>query len=287
MVDQAEALRNKVRKLQESSTRVIGILSGKGGVGKSVFAVNFALALHRHGKKTLLIDLDIGMANVDILLNLYTAYHFVDMIDKRLPIESVIAQHPSGLSIISGGSGLSHLFNLDEESFRFFLEQFAHLKRMYEYVIFDLPAGFNADTHRFLSAVHEVILVTTTEPTSLADGYAAIKLMTKNHIDVPIFCVINRYDSLQEAKRIWFNLEHATARFLGKTLTLLGTLPRDRAVVQAVKNQKPFLTGDPKAKVSIGLEALTKKYLQQEAYQAPPSFDSFIHRLKSLFRSKG
>jgi len=68
---------------------------------------------------------------------------------------------------------------------------------------------------------------------------------------------------------------------------LLGTLPRDRAVVQAVKNQKPFLTGDPKAKVSIGLEALTKKYLQQEAYQAPPSFDSFIHRLKSLFRSKG
>jgi flagellar biosynthesis protein FlhG len=288
VVDQAEALRRKVEQYQQQAhTRVVGVLSGKGGVGKSIFSVNFALALNRLGKKTILIDLDIGMGNVDILLNLHATYHFADMIENEIPIESIIVEHSSGLSVISGGSGLSDLFNLDNRKFDFFLEQFKHLKRNYDMIIFDLSAGFNAETLRFISAVHEVILVTTTEPTSLADGYAAIKMMTTHQIDVPIFCVVNRYDNELEAKMTWSSLETTAERFLGKKLTFLGGLPRDHAVIKAVKEQTPFLTGDPKAKISLSVHQLARKYLGQESTNNEQSLDSFVDRLKAFFRSKG
>lgn len=288
MVDQAEALRRKMEEYQQQAqTRVIGVLSGKGGVGKSIFSVNFALALNRLGKKTLLIDLDIGMGNVDILLNLHAVHHFADMIEKELPIESIIVEHQSGLSVISGGSGLTDFFGLNDRKFDFFLEQFKQLKKTYDMIIFDLSAGFNAETLRFINAVHEVILVTTTEPTALADGYAAIKLMTTNQIDIPIYCVINRYDSEQEAKLTWSSLERTSERFLGKQLFFLGGLPRDHAVIKAVKEQTPFLTGDPKSRVSLSVHQLTRKYLGQESMGNAQSLDSFINKLKSFFRSKG
>ncbi|MGV3488261.1 MAG: MinD/ParA family protein [Tuberibacillus sp.] len=288
MADQAEALRRRVEQYQQQSkTRVVGVLSGKGGVGKSIFSVNFALALNRLGKKTLLIDLDIGMGNVDILLNIYASHHFADMIDKELSIDAIIVEHPSGLSVISGGSGLIDLFKLDDEKFDYFLTQFTQLKRQYDLIIFDLPAGFSAETLRFLSAVHEVILVTTTEPTALADAYAVIKMMTIHQLDIPIYCVVNRYDTIQEARSTWSSLENTAKRFLGKSLTLLGGLPRDHAVVNAVKKQMPFLTGDPKSKISLSIHQLARKYLGQESIDDGRSLDSFIDRLKSLFRSRG
>ncbi|WP_077615098.1 MinD/ParA family protein [Caenibacillus caldisaponilyticus] len=286
-MDQAEALRRKVQRLRAANTRVVAVLSGKGGVGKSIFSVNFALALNRIGKKTILVDLDIGMGNVDILLGLHAPGHFVDMLNRRLPIESLIVQHRSGLSVISGGSGLDDLFKIDEGDFQHFLEQFKKLQHAYDVILFDMGAGLDEAALRFISAVHEVILVTTPEPTALADAYAAIKLIHAKVGDVPVRCVINRYDNEREAKEAWKNLSYTAKRFLNKELKLLGELPRDHTVVRSVKARSPFVTDAPHSKIAIGVQRLAAGYLNENTEGHAASLDSFINKLKHFFLSKG
>ncbi|GGH82166.1 flagellar biosynthesis protein FlhG [Pullulanibacillus pueri] len=290
MKDQAEALRRRVERLkinhtaQTRHTKVIAVLSGKGGVGKSVFSLNFALGLHQSGKKTLIIDLDIGMGNIDILLGLHCQHNIVDMIDNQLKIETVITYHESGLGVLTGGSGLSDLFKLNETKFAYFLDQLRELKRHFDFIIFDLGAGMNHDTLQFVKAVHEILLVTTTEPTALTDAYAVVKITHRYANEIPIRCIINRYDSEREVKETWAKLSGVSERFLGKNIHFLGALPRDTAVIKAVKRQKPFLIEEPRSKISSKLKGLIATYLQDEAVHPETSLDSFIFKLKHLFR---
>ena len=287
MFDQAEALRRKMeqRKLKETtSTKVVAVLSGKGGVGKSVFSLNFALGLNQQNKKTLIIDLDIGMGNIDILLGLHCQYNIVDMIEKQLSIEDVIAYHDSGLAVLTGGSGLTQLFHLDKDKFNFFLDQLNKLRNHFDVIIFDLGAGMNEDILNFVKAVHEILLVTTTEPTALTDAYAAIKIASLYANDIPIRVIVNRYDDEQEVGETWTKLSNVTKRFLGRELSFLGSLPRDTSVVKAVKSQQPFIISSPRSKVSIHLNRIVSTYLNEGNDQNKPTMESFITKLKRLFR---
>ncbi|GGE46366.1 flagellum site-determining protein YlxH [Pullulanibacillus camelliae] len=290
MADQAESLRqrmeqhHRLEKVQQ--TKIVAVLSGKGGVGKSVFSSNFALALNNAKQRTLLIDLDIGMGNIDILLGMNGRYNIVDMIDQRLPVQEVLNRHPSGLSVLTGGSGLTDLFQLNDDKFAYFLEQLQHIKNDFDMIIFDFGAGINESTLKFVSAVHEILLVTTTEPTALTDAYAVIKIIHKYSPEIPVHCVINRYDNEKEADETWQKLSTVAKRFLDKDLVLLGCLPRDRAVVKAVKLRKAFLEADPRAKVAINITELAANYLNGQSAQQQDTMDSFIMKLKHLFRKK-
>lgn len=285
MNDQAELLRQRVmQKKQDSSKNTIisAVLSGKGGVGKSVFATNFALALNRAGKKTLLIDLDIGMGNIDILLRLPAGRHFADFIKNRRPIRECITETADGLHVIPAGSGLGQVFELSEDDWYHFITEFRLLKNEFDFILFDLGAGMTRETISFLSAVHEILLVTTPEPTSLTDAYAAVKTIHRYTPEIPVKCVINRSDSEVEAKGAWDKISGVSERFLLKKLDLIGFVPRDRAVVQAVKYQKPFVVTDPASQAAKAIDTIVRRYTTGDAGEVF-RFDGFVNKIKRFF----
>lgn len=288
MYDQAESLRKLVdnRDKMSSDTKVISIVSGKGGVGKSNFSINFAIALRQAGKRVVLIDLDIGMANVDILMGLSTRYNIVDMIENQLSIWDIIEKGPGDVSFISGGSGFTELFKLNERKFNRFVEQLEKLQGEFDYVIFDMGAGVSENSLQFILSSNESIVVTTPEPTSITDAYAMLKYLHNLNSDLHCNILVNRTESKKEGIKTGENFQRVARRFLDKEVTFLGYLPNDKTVLKAVKRQVPFLILEPKGQISKNLQEVVKRYLGESKTSDKPLFRSFINNFKSLFKER-
>jgi len=262
--DQAQKLREKLNQLRNTSeAKTIAVISGKGGVGKSNFALNFALSLAKNNKKVLLFDLDIGMGNIDILLGLTPERSIVDMFEEDIPIDDIIEQGPHSLSYIAAGSGLSDIFHFSEEKLDYFYQQLQNLVQSYDYILFDMGAGVTNDSLHFILAANECFVVTTPEPTALTDGYAMIKHITQKQFDLPLYLVVNKAFSQKAGEKTMKRMQDVVSQFLNKSIEPLGILPDDRVVTKAVTSQVPFLSYDEKAKISQALTHLTNQYLEQ------------------------
>lgn len=291
MNDQADALRNKMIRAKNSSekdemnnTKIIAVVSGKGGVGKSNFVVNFSLGLQKKNKRVLIIDLDIGMANIDILLGQTSTYSIVDMIQKEMSIWSVIEKGPLGLSYIAGGSGLSEVFEMNKEKANFFYRQIESLEKEFDFIFFDMGAGVTTSSFHFLLSSHEVFLVTTPEPTSITDAYGMIKYIDFKEKELPISMIVNRAHSNKEGDHTSQNVLNVTKSFLNKDIHLLATLPDDVVVWKAVRAQQPFFLLSPRSKPTIAIEKAVNNYLQvdHKPEDKEKSIGSFIKKLKGF-----
>ncbi|RPF55977.1 MinD/ParA family protein [Aquisalibacillus elongatus] len=289
--DQAYELRKKVNQDQSDSKQAhtIAVFSGKGGVGKSSFALNFSICLSKQGKKVLIFDLDIGMGNIDILLGMYPKYNINDMLNQQLDIKEIIETGPTNLSYIAAGSGLSDFFHLDAERFNYFLTQLESVTTEYDYIIFDLGAGMSEEHMAFISAVEECFVVTTTEPTSVTDAYAAIKHIVLERPEVNISLMVNRVNGPNESLIVFNRLQAAVQNFLSYQLNLLGSLPDDPIVIKGVKEQTPYYILNSKARVSKNMAKLVLDFLK--ANQALPINSElnekvFVSKLKSIFKRK-
>ncbi|WP_416150932.1 MinD/ParA family protein [Salipaludibacillus sp. HK11] len=290
MNDQADALRNKMtranttsEKNREINTKVIAVVSGKGGVGKSNFVVNFSLGLQNSKKRVLIIDLDIGMANIDILLGQTSTYSIVDMIQKEMSIWSVIENGPSGLSYIAGGSGLADIFEMDSGKADFFYRQIESLTKEFDYIFFDMGAGVTSSSFHFLLSSHEVILVTTPEPTSITDAYGMVKYINLKEPELPISMIVNRARSTKDGKHTSQNVLNVTKRFLNKDIRFLATLPDDEVVWKAVRAQQPFYLYAPRSKASQAIQKAVDRYLLDGVKgNESKSIQSFLSKLKGF-----
>ncbi|WP_338452066.1 MinD/ParA family protein [Niallia oryzisoli] len=282
MEDQAEKLREKL--LQHHSniqTKTIAVISGKGGVGKSNVSLNFAITLHKKGHKVLLFDMDIGMGNIDILMGASSIYSIADFFINDVPLKNMITEIPGGIHYISGGTGLSRLTKITEESIQAFFAQFFNLLGDYEYVIFDMDAGMNESSLRFILAVDEVIVITTCEPTSITDAYAAMKYITLANKMIPFFIIVNRVQTEKEGMDTYTRISKVLNHFLEKNAVLLGILPEDPIIPQAVNRQIPFIKLNENAPASKALFSMVEKYCLQN-FELPTNFKKphFITRLK-------
>lgn len=266
MRDQAVQLREKMsRKNTKPSirnTRVLAVTSGKGGVGKSNFTLNFALALIEQGKSVLIIDVDLGFANIDILFGHAPRETIAGMLDKQLAIEDVIERGPLGLQLIAGGQGFSGLFELDADKMKRFMEQLGSLQGKVDFVLLDTGAGLSENNMRFLLAADEVLLVTTPEPTSVTDAYSVVKMMHAKDSDLAIRLVVNQCTDGREGQQTAENFAEVAQRFLDKNIRTLGILPSDLHVPQAVKKQEPFLLAHPGSSASKAIRTLAAEYLE-------------------------
>ncbi|MBU9720338.1 MULTISPECIES: MinD/ParA family protein [Bacillaceae] len=291
MHDQAAILRNKMKDFsnppESINTKVIAVASGKGGVGKSSFTINFALALQEKNKKVLIIDLDIGMANVDIMLGLSATYSIVDMLEGSMPIHSIISSGPAGISFISGGSGLNELFQMDELKKNFFLQQLAMLSG-YEYILFDLGAGVTKDSLQFLMSAHEVFIITTPDPTSVTDAYGLIKYLHHEDKDIPLFLVVNRVRTKKEGQATANSVSRVCEQFLNKNINYLISIPEDDAVWKGVRSQSPFVLISPRAASSVAIFEAVNRFLYGNGNEIKEtSLTGFVTKLKSFFYTKG
>ncbi|GGK13614.1 ATPase [Caldalkalibacillus thermarum] len=291
MKDQAEGLREKMRRSQtKTGPRTIVVTSGKGGVGKSNVALNFALSLVERGKPALLFDLDVGFANIDILIGYSPRKTFVDMIEQQLPLNQVIERGPYGLELISGGSGLGKLFHVDQEKLHHVLLQLDTLANRVDYIVLDTGAGLSHESLSLMLAADDVLVVTTPEPTSLTDAYGVIKVLCKYNRESHLHLIVNRctkpWEGLQTARR----LQAVAQQFLNKEFNYLGYLPHDSAVQKAVLNQQPFIKMFPASKAAQAMKVITAQYLGQQFEQQPVEKEgrlrSFFKQLIAPFRQK-
>jgi len=282
MHDQAAGLRRKLEmngNIKQAKT--ISIVSGKGEVGKSNVAINFSISLLHRQKKVLLIDLDVGMGNVDILLGLHAPRTIIDMFNQGLSIHEITEKGPNGLAYISGGSALADFFTLDQIKMDYFLKQYEALVGIYDYIIFDMGAGVTRDSMFFVLASDECFVITTPEPTSITDAYGMIKHVVNNKGNMPIYVLLNRSLTQKNGSKVLKEFKYIVARFLQIEITLLGILPEDKTVTTAVIKQTPYVLLKEKAAVSTAMVQLVNTYLSfsTEKFEVKPSF-SFVRKLK-------
>ena len=286
MYDQAENLRKLIERSQTGKkTKGVSVVSGKGGVGKTNISVNLAVGLSRLGKKVLIIDLDIGMANIDIITGVTAHSSIVDMIEHKLSIFDIITEGPASISLISGGSNLSKIFQLDAIKFSYFVRQLEQLNHHYDYVLFDLGAGITKDSLNFILASHEMMIVLTPEPTSITDGYALVKTINQHDQQLPMYLIVNSCENEDEGYETAMRFKRATREFLNVEISIIGTLPFDRTVSKAVRAQVPFLMYAPKSKMSLSMDKLIYTYSGHELTKKK-GLDSFLTKLSTLFSSK-
>ncbi|MEE3893941.1 MinD/ParA family protein [Priestia megaterium] len=286
MNDQAAVLREKVLKKHQNSLRnckTLAVLSGKGGVGKSNLSLNLSLALTKQKQRVLLFDMDIGMGNIDILIGQTASYTMVDLLEKKLSIQQIIKKGPQNLAYVAGGTGISSVFEWSPSDLVHLIQELNSLTNQYDYMIFDMGAGMSESVLKFLKAVDEMIVVTTPEPTSITDAYAAIKLAASYSVSAPVRLIINKTLSDKEGNETYERFNRAVQQFLNISISLLGIVPNDQAVQKAVNRQIPFLLQNPASKASISLIEMVSILIPQDNRVTAKNEGMFIRRLKRFF----
>lgn len=241
MNDQAKSLRELKNRVVNAgnSTEVITVASGKGGVGKSNTSVNMALSLGSLGHRVLLIDVDLGLANADLLLGVYTKQTLFDFFERGMKLSQIISRVNDNVHLLSGGSALTDSDMLDNVNRELLRNELNDLMG-YQFIIFDTGAGINKNVTYFSLIADRVILVTTPEPTSITDAYALLKSLYKSKGDINVEIVVNKATNEKEAKNTSDKLIKVSSSFLNKTPKYLGYISEDRHVQRAVKAQKPY-----------------------------------------------
>ena len=258
MNDQAEKLRLMVRK-NTRTARVIAVTSGKGGVGKTNVAANLAICLAASGREVVLLDADLGLANIDVILNLRTRRTLADVIESGRSIDEVIVPGPGGIRVIPGASGLVQLSDLTEFQRQRLIQEIGALEHQADFIIVDTGAGITRDVLAFCEAADHTVVVTTPEPTSITDAYAMIKRLSRTRQCARVSLLVNMTASRTEAKKVFQRLSAAGSRFLDAALYDAGYILRDEHVAQAVRQREPLVLAYPRCQASYCLLALAGK----------------------------
>ncbi len=268
--------------------RVVAISSGKGGVGKTNLTVNLALALAELGKKVIIFDADLGLANAQVLLGVAPALSMYDCLYGGRSIEEVIYPVTRGIWLVSGGSGIVELANLDQERRQHLVRAIDYLESAADYLLLDTGAGISKEVLGFVAAAREVIIVLTPEPTSLTDAYSLIKIIDRFHLHNQVYIVVNRAQDQNEARQTVARLEKVINQFLTLKTLPLGFVLDDRTVGRAVKQQKPVYLLAPQSSAAICFKEIAARLDGQKTGQLDmPVLErgagGFVRKLLRLF----
>lgn len=249
--------------------RVVTVTSGKGGVGKTNISVNLALALSEMGYRPLIVDADIGLANVEVLFGMSPGCKLNDILSGDKSIRDIVAEGPYGVGFISGGSGFDELSRMDGSKVGALFAGLSELDGLYDAYIIDTGAGISDTVVSMAAAADEALIVTTPEPTSVTDAYALIKAIASRNRAATMRLIVNKAESGEEADDIMSRLTRVTGKFLDLKLWKLGYILNDPLVVRAVKQQQPLLIGYPHSRTSKCIREIASRLTEGGTY-APP-----------------
>jgi len=264
--DQASSLREMVKKGQnpegrkkmprKNSLRVVAVSSGKGGVGKTNVVAGLALSLARTGKKVLIIDADLGLANIDILFNVRPELNISDVMNGEATIKEILVDLQENISLIPAGSGISDLTRLSDAQKLSLLNEFDSVDGDFDYVLVDTGAGISDNVLYFNIAADDCIIVTTTEPTAITDAYALMKVMSLEHGYRHFKLIVNMVKSEKDAKKVYFSLSQAASKFLDSAvIEYIGCLPVEPKISESVIRRMPYINSNPDSEFT---NAMTK-----------------------------
>ncbi|MDR1858828.1 MAG: MinD/ParA family protein [Treponema sp.] len=277
MEDQAEKLREIMRQKKSErtgglsqrlangnkdgrKTRIITVTSGKGGVGKTNLSVNMALAFARLGKKVVVMDADLGLANVNVMLNMIPKYNLYHVIKKQKTLREILVETEYGISIVAGASGFSQIANMGEQERQNFINELETLS-FADIIIIDTSAGVSNNVLDFIAAADDAIIITTPEPTAITDAYGIIKIIAMEYdsLNIGLKLVVNRARGVKEAKDVADRMITIAGQYINIKVDYLGFIYDDQTVPMAVRRQRPFMVVDPKCKASICIQHLVER----------------------------
>ena len=242
------------------NSRIIAVSSGKGGVGKTNISINLALAYARLGKKVIVLDADLGLANVNVVLGVIPRYNLYHLIRQQKKMRDILLDTDYGIQIVAGASGFSKIANLSEEERKGFIHELQELSQA-DVIIIDTSAGVSNNVLSFVAAADDAIIVTTPEPTAITDAYGIVKIIATEieNLDLGLKLVVNRVKTVTEARKVAERVINIAGQFLNLKLDYLGFVYEDPLVQTAVIKQRPFLVLDPKSKASICIDHIVRQ----------------------------
>ena len=277
------AVNPQFSNIQPFRSRVLAVVSGKGGVGKTNVAVNLGLSLARRGLRVALLDADLGTANVDVVLGVNPRYHLQHVVTGQKSLADIIVEGPFGLQIIPGASGLPDLADLPEAQRQMLLHALMVLDGSVDLLIIDTGAGVGQSVVQFILAAGEMLVVTTPEPTSITDAYALMKVVAGYQMPVSTKLVVNNVQNRSEGEATGRKLAAVAHQFLGRQVEVLGVIPSDKSVRDAVYMQSPLLQSRPYSPAARAINQLGEQlWVGNSNEKTATSVGKFLRQMLSL-----
>ena len=267
----------------KKSARIISITSGKGGVGKTNISVNLGIALAYLGKRVILLDLDLGLADVDILLNLSVKADLSDVLRGERSIESIVAMAQGKIMVVPGAFGDESLANLSSKDRMKLIDTIEHMTRYADYILIDTAAGLSSNVIDFTCAADDVLVVTTPEPTAMLDAYAVIKTVHNAAPDTMIHLIMNMARDPREARQAQLRMASIAQHFLSSRLAMENYLLYDNVVGDAVRHRQPFFLRSPRSQPAQALMAIARDLEANPVLHTDHRKRGFIERMVDRF----
>lgn len=269
---------------QKKKSRVVAIGSGKGGVGKTSLTINLGMALSSLGKRVIILDADIGMANVELLLKLNNPLNLTHVLKGECTLKDILTPGPGGIKVLPGSSGISSLTNLSPIQFNRIISGFADLENECDVFLIDTGAGISEVVLKFLEAADDLVLITTTEPHAMMDTYGLTKALAYRNANITPYLVINRCENEAEALKSYDTFQKASSKFLKLQPEMIGWLYDDKKVTKSLKNQNPLFLSQPNSEYSMEVLNIAKNLIGKKVRNERSSgILSFIKKIKRNF----
>ncbi|MBU1231584.1 MAG: MinD/ParA family protein [Proteobacteria bacterium] len=275
--DQADTLRTlsdtvrsgSLSQGREYPTRVYAITSGKGGVGKTAVVANVAVSLARLGKKVLILDADLGLANIDVVFGLAPRFNLNHFFAGEQELADILADGPHGIKILPAGSGVQNFTRLDSQQKLKLLDGLDMMHNDFDFVLIDTEAGISENVTYFNTAAQEILIVTTPDPTAITDAYALMKLLSTQYHEKRFNLVVNQIQHENEALDVFRKLTMVSNRYLDISIDFLGSIPADRQMIDAIRKQRVIVDLYPSSKVSAAFANLAVTICAEQPTSEP------------------
>ncbi|MDA8089868.1 MAG: MinD/ParA family protein [Nitrospiraceae bacterium] len=248
----------------KAQIKTLAVASGKGGVGKTNVVINLAVAASKLGKRVIILDADLGLSNVDVLLQLAPKYNIQHVMSGEKTLSEIMVDGPHGIKILPASSGVQELTSLDEFQRLKLMEEFDSYTGDFDLLIIDTAAGISENVAFFCVAAQETVIVTSPEPTAMTDAYALIKVLFTRYQEREFSVLVNSVRGPEEGFEVFKRLMMVTGKFLNVSLNYLGYIPFDGTIRKAVRAQRPFIDMFPSSDASRQVSGMAEKIMESK-----------------------